>query len=48
MRWIIKHKEFKKKIIPSDENYFGDKKPYKTIKDIKLDLGDRFEYAKKL
>lgn len=45
--WIIKHKEMHPHIVLSTENYYGDKKPYKTVKDIKMCLGDRFEYAVK-
>ena len=43
--WIIGHKEMHPKIIPLDKNYYGDNKPYRSIKEIKIDLGDRFLFA---
>ena len=45
--WIIGHKEMFPKFIQPSKNYWGDREPYKSLKDIQLDLGDRFDYAYK-
>ena len=45
--WIIKSKEHFPAIIHKNKNFWGDEKPYNGLRDIKLDLGDRFEYAVK-
>lgn len=44
-KYIIKHKEFNPK---KTNDYFGKGRNYKSIAEIKIDLGDRFEWANRI